>query len=459
MAYEILIVDDEADIRDVISDLLKDEGYQTRCAEDGEKAIELVKQRRPNLVILDIWLGNSRFDGIKALEILHNDCPNLPIVMMSGHGNIETAVNAIKMGAYDYIEKPFKADRLLFVIKRALEISELRRENQQLKQRVGSDVNLIGESGYINNLKNTIEKIAGSNGRVFITGPTGAGKETIARRIHSLSPRAATGPFVVLNCATINADLFDEELFGREVDGRVVKHGLLEQAQGGTIMLDEIADIPAASQSKLARIIQENFMRRVGSDKPIEIDVRIISTTSKDIAELVKRGQFREDLYYRLNVVPIKVAALSERKEDIPALAEQFLGDYSKKHGCAKKHLTDEAIMVLKAHDWPGNIRQLRNLIEWVMIMSAERTELAITADMFPPEIRSSSVAGPDIDSSFELLQLPLREARDFFEKKYLLSQVSRFSGNVSQTATFIGMERSALHRKLRSLGLRRTGS
>jgi two-component system, NtrC family, nitrogen regulation response regulator NtrX len=458
MAYEILIVDDEADIRNVIADLLQDEGYQTRTAEDGEKAVQLVKQRRPHLVILDIWLGNSRFDGIKVLEIIQKEYPGLPTIMMSGHGNIETAVNAIKMGAYDYIEKPFKADRLLFVLKRALEASQLRRENQQLKQRVGPDVPMVGVSGYVSNLKTTIEKVANSNGRVFITGPTGSGKETVARRIHDLSPRAAIGPFLVLNCATINADAFDEELFGREDNGTVTKYGLLEQAQGGTLVLDEIADISPASQSKLARVIHESTLRRLGSDKAIEIDVRLISTTSKNIPDLVGQGLFREDLYYRLNVVPVKVVALSERRDDIGLLADQFLSEYSKKHGHPKKHLTEDAITILKSYDWPGNIRQLKNLIEWVMIMSAERTELAITADMFPPEIHSSIPSGPQIQDSFELLQLPLREARDYFEKKYLLSQVSRFSGNVSQTASFIGMERSALHRKLRSLGLKRTG-
>jgi two-component system nitrogen regulation response regulator NtrX len=459
MAYEILVVDDEADIRNVISDLLQDEGYQTRCAEYGEKAIELVKQRRPHLVILDIWLGNSRFDGIKALEILHAEYPGLPIVMMSGHGNIETAVNAIKMGAYDYIEKPFKADRLLLVLKRALETLQLRQENQQLKQRVGTEVSLVGVSTYITNLKQTIEKVASSNGRVFITGPTGSGKETVARCIHMSSPRATTGPFVVFNCATVNADLFEEELFGREADGRIVKYGLLEQAQGGTLMLDEIADIPASSQSKLARIIQENCMKRVGGEIPVSTDARLISTTSKDIVDLVKQGAFREDLYYRLNVVPMKVVSLCDRRDDIALLADQFLSEYSKSHGYPKKHLSEEALAVLKSYDWPGNIRQLKNLIEWLMIMSAERMELEITADKFPPEIRSSIPTGPHVEDSFELLQLPLREARDFFEKKYLISQVSRFAGNVSQTATFIGMERSALHRKLRSLGLKRTGS
>ncbi len=459
MAHEILIVDDEADIRNVIADLLQDEGYQTRTAEDGEKAVEQVRTRRPHLVILDIWLGNSRFDGIKALEIIQKEYPGLPTIMMSGHGNIETAVNAIKMGAYDYVEKPFKAERLLLVIKRALQASQLVRENQQLKQRVGPEKPLIGVSSYMLNLKTAIEKVASSNGRVFITGPTGAGKETVARKIHELSPRVAVGPFLVANCATINPELFDEELFGREEEGRVIKAGLLEQAQGGTLMLDEIADISTASQSKLARVIHENSLKRLGGDKPIEVDVRIISTTSRDVNDMVKSGQFREDLYYRLNVVPMKVVPLSERREDIALLADQFLADYSKAHGHVKKHLTEESATILKAYDWPGNIRQLKNLVEWVMIMSAEKTDLAITPDLLPPEIRASMPSSTQTEDSFELLQLPLREARDYFEKKYLLSQVSRFYGNVSQTATFIGMERSALHRKLKSLGLKRTGS
>lgn len=459
MAYEILIVDDEADIRNVISDLLQDEGYKTRTAEDGERAVEQVRARRPHLVILDIWLGNSRFDGLKALEIIQKDFPGLPCVMMSGHGNIETAVNAIKMGAYDYVEKPFKAERLLFVLKRALETSQLRQENLQLKQRVGPDRPLIGVSNYIMNLKSTVEKVADSNGRVFITGPTGAGKETLARKIHEASARSQVGPFVVANCSTINPESFDEEMFGREEEGRVLKLGLFEQANGGTLLLDEVPDISLTSQSKLAKVIHDNAFRRVGGEKPIEFDARIISTTSKNMLDLVQAGQFREDLYYRLNVVPMKVTPLRERREDIALLADQFLAEYSKAHGHPKKHLTDDAATILAAYDWPGNIRQLKNLVEWIMIMSASRPDLEITADMLPQEIRSSMPTSTQIDDGFELLQLPLREARDYFEKKYLLSQVSRFYGNVSQTASFIGMERSALHRKLKSLGLKRTGS
>lgn len=459
MAYEILIVDDEADIRNVIADLLQDEGFQTRTAEDGEKAVEQVRTRRPHLVILDIWLGNSRFDGIKALEIIQNDFPGLPCIMMSGHGNIETAVKAIKMGAYDYVEKPFKAERLLFVIQRALEASQLVRENQQLKQRVNTDRPLIGVSNYISSLKNTIEKVAGSNGRVFITGPTGAGKETLARKIHEASPRSQAGSFVIANCSTISPESFEEEMFGREEDGRVMKMGLFEQAQGGTLMLDEVSEISGPSQSRLAKVVHENAIRRVGGDKPVALDVRIISTTSKNMAEIVKGGHFREDLYYRLNVVPMKVIPLRERREDIALLADYFLEEYSKSHGHPKKHLSHEAETNLAAYDWPGNIRQLKNLVEWIMIMSAERPDVEITPELLPPEIRSTMPSSTEIDDSFELLQLPLREARDYFEKKYLLSQVSRFYGNVSQTASFIGMERSALHRKLKSLGLKRTGS
>lgn len=459
MAYDILIVDDEADIRDVISDLLQDEGYTTRVAEDGEKAIAQVKQRKPHLVILDIWLGNSRFDGIKALELLQKDYPGLPTIMMSGHGNIETAVNSIKLGAYDYIEKPFKADRLLFVLKRALEAYELRRENEQLKQFVVEATPLVGCSAYINSLKQSIDKVACSNGRVFLSGLPGSGKETVARLVHLASPRNASGSFMILNCSSTNAESFEKELFGVEVDGKIVQRGLLEQAQGGTLMLDEVADIPAASQSKLARVIHENSMRRIGGESTIAVDVRLISTTNKNILELVQAGQFREDLYYRLNVVPIKTIALTERREDIPLLADHFLSELAKVYGQPKKILNQDACMVLKSYNWPGNIRQLKNVMEWLLIMCPDKNQTEISPEMLPPEIRSTMPSDATIESNFELLQLPLREARDYFEKKYLLSQVSRFAGNVSQTATFIGMERSALHRKLRSLGLKRTGS
>ncbi|MBP6986140.1 MAG: sigma-54-dependent Fis family transcriptional regulator [Alphaproteobacteria bacterium] len=459
MAYEILIVDDESDIREVISDLLQDEGYQTRSAPDGETAIEMVKQRRPHLIILDIWLGSNKLDGIKVLDILQKEFPGLPVVMMSGHGNIETAVNSIKLGAYDYVEKPFKADRLLLVLTRAFELFELRRENKSLKQKVISDVSLVGGSPYIHSLRATIDKISAANSRVLLQGPTGSGKETIARQIHNLSPRAATGAFFVLNCSQLSAEQFDESLFGREDQGRVVKVGLIEQANGGTLLLDEVADIPFASQNKLTRALQESVFTRVGGKNSIVFDVRIFSSTSKDILKIVEEGAFSEDLYYRLNVVLVKIASLKDRREDIPALADELIKEYSHLNGCRVKKISEEALNILKSYDWPGNIRQLRNMIEWVMIMSGDSQQEQISVDSLPPEILTHLPSGPDMDTPAELMELPLREARDYFERKYLLSQVSRFSGNVSQTASFIGMERSALHRKLRSLGLKRTGS
>lgn len=459
MALDILIVDDEADIREVIADLLQDEGYETRGAEDGEKAIEAITQRRPNLIILDIWLGNSRFDGIKVLEILQRENVGIPVIMMSGHGNIETAVNAIKMGAYDYIEKPFKADRLLLVMQRALEATKLRRENDQLKLKIAPDTVLVGQSSYITNLKHTIEKISGNNSRVFIMGPSGTGKEVIARQIHDLSPRPETGAFIIFNCATTSLEKFEEELFGREEKGKIIKIGVLEQAHGGTLMLDEITDMPLASQSRLARIVQENLLRRDGGEKPIQIDVRMITTSSRSVERALQHGVLREELYYRLNVVPLHVCALRERVEDIPLLADHFLERYSKGYGHPKKILSEDAITALQAYDWPGNIRQLRNVIEWVLIMASAHESQVINLEMLPPEVTSSLPVTPDVDGVGEILKLPLKEARDMFEKQYLLSQVSRFAGNISQTANFVGMERSALHRKLKSLGLKRTGT
>jgi two-component system nitrogen regulation response regulator NtrX len=458
MANDILIVDDETDIRNVVSDLLKDEGYQTRAAANGPEALELIQSRRPNLVILDIWLGDTRFDGIKVLEILRRDHPMVPVVMMSGHGNIETAVAAIKRGAYDFIEKPFKGDRLLLIVKRAIETARLRQENNEMKERFSERQELIGVSNYVNQLAHTIEKVAPTNSRIFITGPSGSGKEVAARLLHAQSTRA-TAPFVVASCATVNADDIEATLFGVEatsIDREGYNVGLLEQAHLGTLFLDEVVDLPLSTQGKLARMLHEGHFTRVGGERKIEVDVRVIASTAKDVQEAIASGRFREDLYYRLNVVPILVKPLRDRREDIPLFAELFLQYAYRANGQTARRLGPDALDALKAYDWPGNIRQLRNVMDWLVIMASGDQNTPMTAEMLPPEVISALPIAPQIEGSQEIMRLPLREAREVFERQYLLSQVSRFSGNISQTASFIGMERSALHRKLRSLGIDR---
>ncbi len=460
MAYDILIVDDEADIRTVIADVLKDEGYDSRCAADGPSALEAIQARRPSLIILDIWLGDSRFDGMKVLEKLQNDHPEVPVIMMSGHGNIETAVTAIKRGAYDFVEKPFKADRLLLVIQRAIETSRLRQENRTLKTMINPNVALIGKSTYAQQMRDLIAKVAPTNSRIFISGASGSGKEIIARQIHAQSPRGKNGPFTVLNCATLNPERAEEELFGREASIKKdipAKVGLLEQTHLGTLLLDEVTDMPLAIQGKITRLLQDNTFQRIDGEMKVEVDLRIIATSSRDVSQAIKENKFREDLYYRLSVVPIRAHPLSERKEDIPSLAEHFLTLASKMNGHPKRCLSDDALAALQAYNWPGNIRQLHNVIDWLLIMATGDENQPITAEMLPPEVMSDLPVTPQWEGGHEILKLPLRDAREVFERQYLLSQVSRFSGNISQTANFVGMERSALHRKLRILGVGRS--
>lgn len=455
MAQDILIVDDEADIRDLVAGILSDEGYLTRQAADGTSALNAIKFRQPSLVILDVWLGDNERDGIKILEIIKRDHPYVPVVMISGHSTIETAVAAIKRGAYDFLEKPFDAERLLLVVSRAFETAKLRRENAELKIKSGAAVDLIGGSQPIIQIRQQIEKAAPTNSRILITGPSGAGKEVVARKIHELS-RRADGPFVVLNCASLHPDRLEAELFGTEIVGLDPsvprKIGLLEQAHGGILFLDEITDLPLPTQSKLIRVLQDQSFSRLGDHQKIEVDVRIIGATSANIQQAIKDGHFREDLYYRLSVVPITIPSLQERVTDIPQLMHYFMQQAALTHGRPARILNEEATIVLQSYEWPGNIRQLRNVIEWILIMAPGGAKDVVTVDMLPPEIRS--------DTSFNhlgspsIVVMPLREAREAFEREYLLAQVNRFGGNISKTARFVGMERSALHRKLRALGV-----
>jgi len=454
MATDILIVDDEADIREGVSGILSDEGHNTRTAKNSDEALAAIEARRPQLIFLDIWMQGSRLDGMQLLEIVKQQHPGLPVVMISGHGNIETAVQAIRLGAYDFIEKPFKADRLVLVAERALETSRLKREVSELRARAGATNRIVGRSTIMNQLRQVIERVASANSRIMVSGPSGAGKELVVRAIHESSLRA-NGPFVVLNAATITPESMEEELFGTEGgDGRSRKVGALEEAHGGTLYLDEVADMPKETQGKILRVLVDQNFQRVGGATRVHVDVRIISSTSRDLALAIEEGLFREDLFHRLSVVPIRVPALSERRDDIPEMVDFFMEQLSVTTGLPRRKVGLDAMAILQSHDWPGNVRQLRNNIERLLILAAGDADVEIDASMLPSEIGALVPATPNGAGGEKLMSLPLREAREVFEREYLVAQISRFGGNISRTAEFIGMERSALHRKLKSLAI-----
>ncbi len=452
IASEILVVDDEEDIRDLISGILRDEGYETRMAGDSDAALAAVRARRPQLVILDIWLQGSRLDGIQVLDALKREQPDVPVVMISGHGTIETAVSSIKKGAYDFIEKPFKSDRLLHVVERALEAARLKREVQELKLKAGDDGELIGQSSIIAQLRALIEKIAPTNSRVLISGPAGSGKEVAARLIHARSRRAANA-FVAINCATMAPERIEAELFGVEQADGPQKNGLFELAHNGTLYLDEVADMPLETQGKILRVLIDQTFTRVGGTTRIQVDARVICSTTRDLRAETEAGRFREDLYHRLNVVPVRIPSLAERRDDIPALISHFMKRLSAAGGLPMRNVGDDAMAVLQAHGWPGNVRQLRNIVERLLILASDDLTEAVSADLLPTDLGSGNGwnggKGGDL-----VISLPLREAREIFERDYLVAQINRFGGNISRTAAFIGMERSALHRKLKSLGV-----
>jgi two-component system nitrogen regulation response regulator NtrX len=456
MAHDILIVDDEADIRSLVVGILEDEGYSCREAGTDVAALAAIAARRPSLVLQDIWLQGSKLDGLGILSQIKHDHPDVPVVMMSGHGTIETAVAAIRDGAYDFIEKPFQTDRMLLVVERAIEQARLKRELFDLKNRSGGIEELVGTTTAMNQLRQSIEKVAPTGSRVLISGPPGSGKEVVARLLHAKSKRAE-GPFVVLNCAALNPDRMEIELFGTEqgaIDGVGRKIGLLEQAHTGTLMLDEVADMPMETQGKIVRVLQDQTFERVGGGSRVEVDVRVIASSNRDLQEAIGAGRFREDLFYRLNVVPVKVPSLKDCREDIPEIAQHFMDRAARTAGVVSRNLGEDAQVVLKSYDWPGNARQLRNVMEWLLIMAAGESREPINASMLPPELSGATPAVLKWDKSSELMSLPLREARELFEREYLATQVSRFNGNISRTSAFVGMERSALHRKLKSLGI-----
>ncbi|WP_025840604.1 nitrogen assimilation response regulator NtrX [Asaia platycodi] len=454
MEHEILIVDDEPDIRLLIEGLLRDEGYETRVAANSDQALAAFRARRPSLVILDIWLQGSRLDGIDLLKAIKAEEPGLPVVMISGHGTIETAVSSLQHGAYDFIEKPFQTDRLILVAQRALQAARLERENAELRLRSGNETMLFGEGPGISAVRGQIDRVAPTNSRVLITGPAGSGKEIAARMLHSRS-RRGSGPFIALNCATLAPNRFEEELFGIEgqADGTMRRTGVLERAHKGTLLLDEVADMPLETQGKIVRALQDQTFERLGGAARVKVDVRVIATTNRDLQGEITLGRFREDLYYRLAVVPLRLPSLRERREDIPALAQHFLQRYAENAGLAPRELSVDALAALQSYEWPGNIRELRNLMERLLIMMPNGQDL-IRADMLPSTVSQGAPSMTRLDAGADVMALPLREARDLFETQYLQVQLLRFGGNISRTANFVGMERSALHRKLKQLGV-----
>ena len=448
---DILIVDDERDIRELISEILIDEGYTTRLAGTSEDAMREITSQPPGLLILDIWLKDSDMDGIDILKKVKSDYPEVPVVIISGHGNIEIAVAAIKQGAYDFIEKPFNIDQLLVVIRRAMETSRLRRENITLRQKDAPVSDLIGSSAGFRALVSQLDKVAKSNSRIMLRGGLGVGKETAARYIHAHSDRAA-GPFVVVGCATIEPDRMEEVLFGRESGDQNGAQGLLEQAHGGVIYFDEVADMPLVTQSKILRVLVDQKLQRIGGNDQIKVDLRVLSSTSCDLEVEIAERRFREELFHRLSVVPVEVPTLEERREDIPELVEHFVEHFNQTQGLNVRKLSDDAAALLQTLPWPGNIRQLKNVIERILILSDGTGP--ISADEIPSDTQKSVGANDGGGMSANWATLPLREAREAFEREYLIMQINRFGGNISKTANFVGMERSALHRKLKSLGV-----
>ncbi len=452
MALEVLVVDDEADIRELVSGVLEDEGYAVRTAADSTATLEAVEERRPSMVLLDVWLQGSRLDGLQLLQEIKRRDPTLPVLMISGHGNLDTAVAAVREGAVDFIEKPFEAERLIYLVGRATETDRLRRENVALKAQVGLEDQLQGSSVPINTVRATLKRVAPTGSRVLISGPPGVGKEIAARMIHNWSPRASA-PFIVLSAAMMSPERVEEELFGSETDG-VVRPGLLEHAHGGTLFLDEIADMPLTTQGKILRVLTDQSYHRVGGQRPVKVDVRVLSATSRNLQDEIAAGRFREDLFYRLNVVPVRLPPLRERREDIPELVNHFLARFATEKRMSPPSISEEAVAALQAHDWPGNVRQLRNIIERTIILAPGDRVSCIEVDLLPPEILDNQSAIGGSSTTMAIMGSPLREARESFEREYLKIQIRRFSGNISRTASFIGMERSALHRKLKALGI-----
>ena len=450
MALDILVVDDEIDIRELVAGVLEDEGYETRSAANSDAALDAIANRRPSLVLLDVWLQGSRLDGLELLDEIKRRDPSIPVLVISGHGNLDTAVAAIRRGAADFIEKPFEAERLIMMVARATETERLRREVASLRASVGRNTDLTGSSTAINSVRATLKRVAGTGSRVLIMGGAGVGKEVAARLLHAWSQRADS-PFVIVSAARMTPERVDEELFGVEEGGDLVRPGLLEQAHGGTLFLDEIADMPVATQARILRVLTDQSFTRIGGTRVVKVDVRVVSATARDLTELISEGRFREDLYYRLNVVPVLLPSLAERREDIPALVQHYMAHYASERRVPTPEIATDAMVALQSYDWPGNVRQLRNVVERTIILAPGDRIGRIDLDLLPAEVLGD---GGDSAASSAIMGAPLREARESFEREYLRVQIRRFSGNISRTASFIGMERSALHRKLKLLGI-----
>ena len=450
---DILVVDDERDIRELVAGVLEDEGFATRLAADSDSALEAIAARRPSLVLLDVWLQGSKLDGLDLLDEIKQRDPSIPVIVISGHGNLDTAVAAIRRGAADFIEKPFEAERLLLLVERATETERLKREIASLRAQAGREDELTGSSSAINGVRATLKRVAATGSRVLITGGPGTGKEVAARLLHNWSQRAA-GPFIVVSAARMTPERVEEELFGVEQGADVVRPGLLEQAHGGTLFLDEIADMPVQTQARIMRVLTDQSFTRVGGQRVVRVDVRVVSATARDLAEEIAEGRFREDLYYRLNVVPVAIPGLAERREDIPPLVEHFVAHYAAQRRVPTPEIAPEAMVALQSHDWPGNVRELRNLVERTVILAPGDRIGRIDVDLLPNDIFGERHEIGISAAATAIMGAPLREAREYFEREYLRVQIRRFSGNISRTATFIGMERSALHRKLKLLGI-----
>ena len=462
---DVLIVDDELDIKDIISEILKDEGYGSRVAANSTQAFKSISEKVPGAIILDIWLQGSDLDGLGILEIVKKRYPLMPIIVISGHGTIETAVSAIKMGAYDYLEKPFTHDKLIISLKRAWESSKLRRENLDLKSKVIDKTELVGNSSVTSKLKSDIEKVAPTAGRVMIHGEVGSGKELAARLIHKKSKKA-NGPFIVFSPTCMAVDKIQQELFGeperQDSNGVFTKRlSVLEAANNGTLYIDEIGDLPIVTQIKLLKFLQDQVLEKQAQGKSVKLDIRFVTATTKNMQNEIASGKFRQDLYYRLNVVPIKVPSLSERKDDISLLVKYFIKQLAKFSGLKERDFSDETIAALQAYNWPGNVRQLRNIIEWTLIMNPvySSSNEMVKPDMLPPDILSNGVTISKPDTNLDMMSMPLRDAREVFERQYLSAQMRRFNNNISKTSSFVGMERSALHRKLKLLNIHASGN
>jgi two-component system, NtrC family, nitrogen regulation response regulator NtrX len=453
MALDILVVDDEADIRDLVAGVLEDDGYTARVAPDSDTALAAIADRRPSLVLLDVWLKGSKLDGLDLLDEIKRRDPSLPVLVISGHGNLDTAVAAIRKGAADFIEKPFEAERLLLLVARATETDRLRRENETLRAKVGYEDELTGTSTAINAVRATVKRVASTGSRVMFTGPAGVGKEVAARLLHNWSPRVSA-PFIVASAARMTPERVEEELFGIERGNNEIVPGLLERAHGGTLFLDEIADMPLNTQARILRVLTDQSFARVSGTRAVKVDVRVVSATARDLQQEIAAGRFREDFFYRLNVVPVHIPSLADRREDIPELAVHFAARYASERSITAPEFSSEAVAALQAFDWPGNVRQLRNIIERTIILAPHERLRTIDADMLPPEVVRDADAPEASMTSGSMMGIPLREARESFEREYLRVQIRRFSGNISRTAAFIGMERSALHRKLKILGM-----